>query len=113
MATPASQVVDRVRVILTDADAPYRWDDPTLLRHLTDGRRDLFRLRPDAFYVSAIVTEPPTFAEELTADLAILEPYVAPLAYFVAAKALMQDAEHAANVKTAEKYMQLYAQGIA
>lgn len=113
MATPASQVLDRVRVILTDADEPYRWDNPTLLRHLTDGRRDLFRLRPDAFYVSAIVTEPPTFAEELTADLAILDAYVAPLAYYVSARALLQDAEHAANVKTAGEYMNLYRQGIA
>ncbi len=114
MATPASVIVGKARTILTDVDADaYRWDDPTLLGHLADGRRDLFRLRPDAFYVTGIVVELPAFTEAMGSDVGVLDAYVAPLAYYVASKALLQDAEHAANAKTAGVYMDLYSKGIA
>lgn len=108
----ASVIISRARERLTDTQEDYRWSNPTLLQHLADGRRDLFSRRPYAFYVSAIVHELPSFTESLTADVAVLDAFINPLAAYVAARAIGQDAEHAANQNLAKLWMGEYLAGI-
>ena len=113
MANTASKVIERVRIILTDDAEPHRWSDPTLFLHLADARTDLFRLRPDAFYVSEIISVLPPFGGFASSDLGVTDPYVAALAYFVASKCIGQDAEHASNVAMASALMAEYMKAIS
>lgn len=53
-----SEVLDRARIILQDAEAIY-WEESELPKWLSDGRLEAYRLRPDLFEVS----EPFTCAE--------------------------------------------------
>ncbi|KDC15270.1 DUF6682 family protein [Bordetella bronchiseptica] len=46
-----SEVIDRARIILQDAEADY-WDEDELPKWLSDGRLEAYRLRPDLFEVS-------------------------------------------------------------
>lgn len=53
MALTAAQVISRVRDLLQDS-AGTRWPDPTLLRFLNDGLRDIVSLRPEALQNTVI-----------------------------------------------------------
>ncbi|MGE8688624.1 MAG: DUF6682 family protein [Achromobacter sp.] len=46
-----SEVLDRARIILQDADADY-WEESELPMWLSDGRLETYRMRPDLFEVS-------------------------------------------------------------
>lgn len=50
MSILAQDVESQVRKDVSDTLVPYRWDAPTILGHITTGRNEIVRQRPDALY---------------------------------------------------------------
>lgn len=98
----------RIRMALSDEDEPYRWTDDDLTLWANEGRQALWQFRPDAFYVTKVVTTPPRDIE-YTAALDVLPTYQAYLVNYVVARCLGNDAEHAANLSKAVYYQQMLA----
>lgn len=105
-----------VRDLLSDAvsggdDNSYRWTPAVLLLWINEGRKQLFGLRPEAFYVSGIVTEYP-------GDLAIskdtdLDPmYDSQLVNYVCYRALSRDNEDPETAALANGYLQKFLSGV-
>lgn len=99
-----SDLVNRCRVLLSDRDAPYRWEDGELLVWLNEARLKLWQFRPDAFYVNKIVTREPAKITSGTASVDVLGPYETFIVNYIVARAMGQDAEHAANMATSQYY---------
>jgi hypothetical protein len=59
MAT-AQDVIDRARELINDVASSFvsgfRWSDAELLRWLTDGQREIVKLKPEANAVTALFT---------------------------------------------------------
>jgi hypothetical protein len=108
----ASDVTTRVRDILLD-QSKIRWTDAELFRHLTDAKRDLVKNRPDAQYVSSIVTTAPIAVTSLSDDMAIDDIFTVALTDYVCYRAFLKDSEDPAYSKRALDHLKLYLAGIS
>lgn len=103
----ANDIISIARDDLHDTVAVYRWTDAVLLAALSDGLQELYALRPDAFYVTEVVTASPSVVTALTDTVTVTGQFKRPLICYVASKALAQDSDDDANLARAKD---LYAQ---
>ena len=104
----AQDVIDRIRPLINDTVAQYRWSDDDLIDKLNDGLEELWKTRPVAFYESAIVL---THFTDLTAvgdTMPVGNSYRQALAFFVAFLAYSEDRDDLANAQNAQKFFDLY-----
>lgn len=111
LADFANDVRDLISDALPDGDENYRWTPSDLLRWVNEGRRQMFRMRPEAFYLSKIVTSCPA-ALEADAKLDIADEYIADLTNYVAYRCLSRDNEDAETMALAEKYRKKFIAGL-
>lgn len=93
----AQPVISRVRDLLSDGNAPYRWEDTELFRWLSDGIVDVIGRRPDAQFTDAFTLATVEDITALTDELPVSDTFREPLSLYVAAMAFGDDAEHANN----------------
>jgi hypothetical protein len=94
-----------------DAGDEYRWTPATLLLWVNEGRKQLFGLRPEAFYVSGIVRRYPG---DLLANKDIdLDPvYDAQLVNYCVFRCLSRDNEDPETGALAKGYYSLFLNGV-
>lgn len=109
----ANDIITRARETLFDTTEPYRWSNEEFLRWLTDGLRELWVRRPDAFYVTAIVTTPPAAVTLTAASVPALDAFTQPLADYLCFRAFMRDSDDAASANRAQLHLKLFAAEIS
>jgi|SRR6185436_10905618 len=92
-----ASLYDRIWTLLSDSFEPHRWPNTALIVWVNEARLKLWQFRPDAFYVTKIVTAYPGDLAS-TAAIDVMPTYYAFLVNYTVARALGQDAEHAANI---------------
>lgn len=98
-----------VRPLIGDTESPYRTPDINIMPFVSAGLLDMFGRRPEAFYVTDIVTTAPAFDDANTnAEIPITDRYLQGLANYVAWKLFMHNTEDANNVALSEKHAALY-----
>lgn len=109
----ASAIVASARLDIHDDVEPYRWPDPVMLGWINDGRRLIAKERIDAFCKTSVVVVYPGDLASLAAETGLRETVETALTWYVCARALATDAEHAANTAAAAAYMQQFIAGVA
>ena len=119
MSLSTQEVIAQVRRDLSDAVAPYRWGDTELLRHVTTGRNEIVRQRPDSLYVGdSIEVTPIDDLPDVTAltgagsETSISVVFFNALAHYVAYCVLLGDAEDASNQKLAQYHWEQFVKEI-
>lgn len=103
----------QVRRLYGDSIAPYRFDDTVLLAYWNAGRRDLFNRRPEALYVTGILTSDISDVSSLGSDVDVRPIYYNAMAYYLAARVLMEDMENPGNAAKGNGFMQMYISEVA
>lgn len=101
-----------IRDLIGDRVAPYAISDATILFHMNATLADLFSKRPEAFFVTSIVTTPPSEIDDVQSTLPIRDIYAPTLAHGTAARLFMLNTEDANNVALSEKNMAVYLAGV-
>lgn len=111
-----SAVIGRARELLTD-EVSVRWLNAELIALFNDFQNDLFKLRPDCrMYEGQIRADKPTAldtAGALTQLISVSDSFKEAGAFYVAAKAFMDDSEHGSNAERAAAYMAEYGRLIS
>jgi len=99
-------IASLIRPAVSDALTPYRWTDAKITGYVNSWLRALWRLHPEAFTVSAIVTDPPSTITEagLVNELPVLDIYEDSGFHFVCGRMLGEDSEDAANQNLAAQH---------
>lgn len=105
-----------VRDLITDAvggakSDEYRWTPAVLLLWINEGRKRLFGLRPEAFYVSTIVTAYPGDLKE-GADIDLEATYDADLVNYCVFRCLSRDNEDPETSGLAQGYLRMFVNGV-
>lgn len=105
----ASEPISRARELLSDEVAPYRWGDPSLIRHCADSQAQLYRDRRDCVvYGGQIRVAAPTAVTALGSDVGVDDKFKEAMAYAIATRALTDDSEHGNNPALAASYLERY-----
>lgn len=104
-------VRDLVSDAVSSGGESYRWTPADLLRWRNDGRRSLFALRPDAFYVETIVTDFPG-DQEAADDLDVIDTAVPSLINYIIYRCLSRDNEDPETSRLADGYFQKFINGV-
>ena len=104
-------ITNRVRRIIGDSVVSYRWDDTQLLAWVNEGREQLYAMRPEAFYVSEIVT---AYPGDLVAvnTIDITESFRSVLVNYVAYRTQVEDSEDTETRTAAENSLKKFIAGI-
>ena len=104
-------ITNRIRRIIGDAVATYRWSNAELLAWVNEGRERLYAMRPEAFYVSEIVTAyPGDLILANTVD--VTEDFRSVLVNYVAYRTQVEDSEDVETRKAAEDSLRKFIAGI-
>lgn len=114
----SKDIIPRVRDLLSDtADVTgeYRWGDPDLLQWGNEGLKDMFRRRPDAFYLDdgEIITDPPDSLDRVEKGVPIREEFAPALIDYILYRCYLRDGEDPENQSLAGTYYAAYQNGIA
>lgn len=102
-----------MRARLNDRGANPRWKPEDVVMWVEEARRDLlWRRRPDAFFVSAILTAYPGPVTALTDPIGVFDHFAGCLIDYCCHRAMGVDAEHAANATLAANYALAAAGGV-
>jgi len=105
--------IDDCRRQLSDSVAPYRWDDPVLVRYHNNGQREIYREHPECVVTdTTVVTDPPedlTEADIASGDLNVRDFFAGALLDFVCGSAFGEDSEDANNQAKAAEHWSLFA----
>lgn len=104
----ASEIITRARETLFDTTTPYRWSDAELLRWLSDGLTELWIRRPDALYVSAVVTTSPAAVSAVGSNIVVLDQFRAALMDYICFKAFLRDSDDQANAARSTAHFKLF-----
>lgn len=110
MANPkVADVLKQASLFANDKDGT-KFNPETTLAYLNTGMLELYQRRPSAFYVTSIVTSPPT-ALEVSGEIAVSPEYAEPLAHYVASKCLIEGAggDDQFNARLAKTHLELFA----
>lgn len=108
MANPtADEVIKQAQLFLKDK-AGLKWEPTTLLAYVNTGIQLLYRAHPSAFFVTSVITSAPA-AVGLSDEIAVLPRFSEPLSHYVAAKALMEDADDEYNRKLGQDHLNAFA----
>lgn len=92
-----ADLIAQARDLLNDTFDPPRWPATQLLTYYNEARQRIWQFRPDAFYVTRIVTAWPGHVLNDQQAIDVLATYETMIVNYIVARALSQDAEHAAN----------------
>lgn len=109
----ASDVIKRVRLLIGDENAPYRWPDLELFPWIEDGQRQIVAIRPDAAYLTSVAVPSSYAVTALTSDLVVTDSFLAALVDYVASRAMSKDAEHADNEGAAQRLYEQFERKVA
>jgi hypothetical protein len=101
-------VIDRIRPLISDTVATYRWSDDDLIQKINDALEELWHIRPVAFYISTIVTTRFTDVSAVGGTMPVGNDYRQALAYYVCYLCYMEDGDDSANGALAMKYFDLF-----
>lgn len=113
MAT-AQQIIDRIRLELGDTFQPYRFGSPELLNYIRAAEIDIGSKRPDSLYTGETISTslPSPHLPAITSNISLRDVFHMSVIYFVCAKAMMNDAEHAANLELAKEFDERYIKSL-
>jgi len=104
----ASEVITEAREKLADTVAPYRFDDPKLLRRLTIAQKKVAELRPDALYLTSVTTTQPGTVSALGDTLVVADTFLMALAHYVCYLTFFDDNEDPANASRALAHIEAF-----
>lgn len=118
MALPTiGDAVTRARDDVSDAKVPYRFSDVILMRHGSDGQKEIARQKPSSLYIGdeISVTDPDDIADftALTENLSISRKYLMALVHWIDYCVLKADSEDASNQKLAAWHWDLFLKEMA
>lgn len=106
----ASDIITSVRALIKDNNKNLsRWNDVSMLSHLTQAMRDLIRRRPDALYIDTLPVE--TEIDKLTSlndELVINDMFEEALVSYVCYRCLSRDSDDPANATQASIFLNQY-----
>jgi hypothetical protein len=110
MGNPLVQdVITMARRFLRDSGTTgNKFTSESLLAYLQTGIASLYKDRPHAFYLTAVITAPPALVG-LDDEIPVFPQYVVPLAYFVSGTALQELANDEYNARISKTHLDLYA----
>lgn len=105
-----------VRDLISDAVGDenldeYRWTKQTLLGWINEGRKQLFKIRPEAFYVETVLTAYPGDLK-IDADIDLDAMYDAQLVNYCVFRCLSRDNEDPETAALAQGYYRLFLTGV-
>lgn len=113
-STLITQVRGLVKDAVADSDGNYRWPDTgPMLRYLNAARREVVRRHPEAQYVDRVENPALVDLAATTESLGILDLFQNPLAFYVAAMVLLEDADDTANKAKAGDFLVLFEKEMA
>jgi hypothetical protein len=98
-------VVAKVRDILNDRNAPYRWSEETVGEHLVLALRRLAFLAPQTRYVNGVLSDITALPEDGSAALAVDDRYEEALVYYVVHLCYNRDDPDTSNAELANSYL--------
>lgn len=104
-------VLDLLSDSVPAVDGSYRWTPADLLRWLNDGRRAVFNIRPQSFYVRDIVTGYPG-DKQSGDDLDVIDGEIPPLMNYMVYRCLSRDNEDPETGKAAGEYFTKFIAGV-
>lgn len=102
----AESVFSKVRSLLGDKFAPYRWETAELRVHLASALRRLNSLVPATRYVGGALTDGTDLPEGDADELTVPSRYEEAVAYYVAHLCYCDDDPDTANAELANAYLQ-------
>lgn len=113
MQYPAIVLLNKARDLISDSEAPYRWENATMLDWLNEAQAALFEAHPEFFYVDSVVVDPP---EELSDwDVTLMTTTQTGqkiLINYVAYRCLSRDNEDPETMQMAGKFLEVYGMGV-
>lgn len=93
---------------IKDAVGTKRWGDEVWCLYLSNALRRLWGTHPEAFYVSAVVTDAPAeiTSASTSSVIPVLDDYLGTLLHEVCAWILIEDREGAANIAASDSHYQ-------
>lgn len=107
MANPTADEIVKLAQKYVKDESGTKYDADVYMTHLNTAMRLLYDKHPSAFYVSSIVTAPPSTVE-LSGEVAVLPRYADALAHYIAAQLLMEGADDEYNRKLGKDHLDLY-----
>lgn len=104
----ASDIISAARGTLIDATAPYRWTDADMLLWLNAGLQELWKRRPDAFYITTIVVTAPAAMAIISSTVPVLDQFQQALTDYLLFRCFSRDSDDQANVSRSEIHMKLF-----
>lgn len=106
----AQEVINRVRVILTDDYiGAYRWSDQFMFDSITEASRKIAEKRPDSLFTTTVPsTTIITAITALTDVLQINDRYKEAIENYVCYRCLQVDSEDVANMELASQFLDKY-----
>ena len=102
----------KVRDLISDDLAPYRWSDDTMLDWLNEGAAAMFENHPEFYYVDSVVTTPPTTLSGGADTLTTTQTGQKVLINYVAYRCLSRDNEDPETLQQAARFLEAYAMGV-
>ncbi len=109
----AADIISRVRDLISDTVEEYRWGDTRLLRYISDGLQEIWRLAPDAFHLTSVVIDAPDEATATNSTISMRTEYRAALCSYVCWRALGEDAEDVDNMDLSKQHLREFNDRVA
>ena len=112
MTYAASEIIRKVRDLISDSESPYRWEDATMLDWTNDAQSAMFDNHPEGFYSDEVVTSQPPNVTATSDTLTTTQTGQRVLVNYVCYKCLSRDNEDSETLKQASLFLEQYAMGV-
>jgi hypothetical protein len=124
MTYAASELIRKVRDLISDTEEPFRWPDSlpavgqpghfgaSMLDWANEAAAAMFENHPEFYYVDSVVTTPPTTLTATTDTLTTTQSGQKILINYTAYRCLARDNEDPETMQQAERFLQAYAMGV-
>lgn len=97
-------VVTRVRHAISDAVAPYRWEDGELWLYIADGFVQIAARNPEAQYETEVSNSEPASISSNDDQIGLTREYLDSLVHYTVFRSLAKDAEDNANLALSQEH---------
>jgi len=125
MTYAASVLIRKVRDLISDSEAPFRWQsdpvttpgDPgefgaSMVDWLNEAAASMFESHPEFYYVDEVVTTPPSELYSSNDTLTTTQTGQKLLINYVAYRCLSRDNEDPETLQMASRFLELYGMGV-
>lgn len=112
MAFTVQIFINKVRDLVSDTEAPYRWDDVTIIDWINEGLAALFDNHPELYYTSAVAVDPPDAVSGVADSVDITLNGQKVVSNYAAYRCLLRDNEDPETLAMMKNFLELYSMGV-